>query len=84
MRSVIALPDDAEVTIEPITGYPIRALADYRGNHQSRILINPDYPFNIADLLYVVCHEAYPGYLAELIAQRTISDAGARLRRASG
>jgi hypothetical protein len=42
-------------------------MAHYLGNHQSRILINPDIPFNLADLLYVVCHEAYPGHLAELI-----------------
>lgn len=65
--AIIPLPENTEVEMEPIYGYPVRALAHYLGNQRARILINPDYPFNLADLLYVVCHEAYPGHLAELM-----------------
>lgn len=65
--AIIPLPENADVEMEPIYGYPVRALAHYLGNQRARILINPDYPFNLADLLYVVCHEAYPGHLAELM-----------------
>jgi hypothetical protein len=54
-----------EVSIESIEGMPIRAMAWYLGNHKAKILINPAYPFNLADLLYVICHESYPGHLAE-------------------
>jgi hypothetical protein len=66
-NKIIALPHDDQVTVEPIRDKPVRAMAHYLGNYQSRILINPDVPFNLADLLYVVCHETYPGHLAELI-----------------
>ncbi|HEY0736026.1 MAG TPA: hypothetical protein VGD69_14020 [Herpetosiphonaceae bacterium] len=64
---VIALPGNDHVTIEPIRDQPVRAMAHYLGSYRSRLLINPEYPFNIADLLYVVCHETYPGHVAELI-----------------
>jgi hypothetical protein len=66
-HAIIPLPPTDEVEIAPIRGQPVRAMAHYLGNYRSRILINPDYPFNISDLLYVVCHEAYPGHLAELM-----------------
>lgn len=70
--AIIPLPPTDEVEIEPIRGQPVRAMAHYLGNYRSRILINPDYPFNIADLLYVVCHEAYPGHLAELMLKEQV------------
>lgn len=66
-NSLIPLPPHDEVEIAPIRGQPVRAMAHYLGNRRARILINPDYPFNLADLLYVVCHEAYPGHLTELM-----------------
>ncbi|MBV9791771.1 MAG: hypothetical protein JOZ51_26515 [Chloroflexi bacterium] len=65
-NALIDLPDADQVTIEAIRDQPVRAMAHYLGNGRSRLLINPDYPFNLADLLYIVCHEAYPGHIAEL------------------
>lgn len=66
-NALIDLPGADQVTIEPIHDQPVRAMAHYLGNARSRVLINPDYPFNLADLLYIVCHEAYPGHIAELL-----------------
>jgi hypothetical protein len=65
-NSMIALPSDTEVVIEDLRDQPFRALAVYLGNHRSKILINQTVPFNLAELLYVVCHEGYPGHIAEL------------------
>ncbi|ULH17573.1 hypothetical protein MF271_21215 (plasmid) [Deinococcus sp. KNUC1210] len=64
---MIALPSDEKTTIEALRDVPFRAVADYLGHHRSKILINQTLPFNLAELLYVVCHEGYPGHLAELV-----------------
>ena len=42
-------------------------LAEYRGGLRSRMLVNTQRPFNVADLLYVARHEGYPGHLAEIV-----------------
>jgi hypothetical protein len=64
---MVSLPKDEEVTIEDLQDQPFRAVADYLGNYRSKILINQTVPFNLAELLYIVCHEGYPGHLAELV-----------------
>jgi hypothetical protein len=50
-----------------MNGQPFLALAEYRGGLRSRVLVNTERPFNVADLLYVACHEDYPGHLAEIV-----------------
>lgn len=49
-----------------MTGEPFLALAEYWGDLRSRV-VSTDRPFNMADLLYVACHEGYPGHLAEIV-----------------
>lgn len=65
-RALLPLPEGDEVTVEDLNDQPFRALAVYLGHFRSKVLINKELPFNVAELLYVVCHEAYPGHLAEL------------------
>jgi len=67
MRAYIDLPENEKIEVQTFTDQPFRALAHYQGNYHSRILINTSIPFNLADLLYVVCHEGYPGHLAEYV-----------------
>ena len=66
-NNIIALPNDEEISIEDLQDQPFRAVADYLGNRRSKILINRNVPFNLAELLYLVCHEGYPGHLAEIV-----------------
>ena len=47
---MIALPSDAEVTIEDLQDQPFRALAVYLGNNRSEILINQTVPFKCLTL----------------------------------
>jgi hypothetical protein len=65
--ALVGLPEGEEVTFGALSGEPFLALAEYRGGLRSRVLVNTDRPFNIADLLYVACHEGYPGHLAEIV-----------------
>jgi hypothetical protein len=66
-RALIALPSDEQVEILPVPDRPMRAAARYLGNHRSRIYLNPIVPFPLTDLFYVLCHEGYPGHLAEFV-----------------
>ena len=65
--ALVGLPEGEEVTFGALSGGPFLALAEYRGRLRSRVLVNTYRPFNIADLLYVACHEGYPGHLAEIV-----------------
>lgn len=66
-RGLISLPADEQVEIQPVVDRPIRAIACYLGDHRSRIYLNPAVPFPLTDLFYVLCHEGYPGHLAEIL-----------------
>lgn len=66
-RAALPLPEDEEVEIAPVYDQPVRGLAAYLGNHRSKILLNPAVPFPLGDLFYVLCHEGYPGHLAEIL-----------------
>jgi hypothetical protein len=62
-----------DVDIGEVHDLPVRAVADSSPTGTSRVLVNPALPFNIADLLYLVCHEAVPGHLTEIdMKQRTL------------
>ncbi len=67
LRAYIELPANEKIEVETFTNKPFRALAHYKGNYRSSILVSTSVPFNVADLLYVVCHEGYPGHLAEYV-----------------
>ena len=74
--ALVALPEGEEVSFGALTGQPFLALAEYRGDLRSRVLVNTDRPFNLAELLYVACHEGYPGHLAEIVLkERHLADA---------
>jgi hypothetical protein len=66
-QRLVPLPADTHTEIQTITDRPIRAMARYLGNHRARIYLNPAVPFPLCDLFYVLCHEGYPGHLAELV-----------------
>jgi hypothetical protein len=65
--AIIRLPEGEEVAFGAMDGGPFLALAEYQGGLRSRVLVNTQRPFNVADLLYVACHEGYPGHLAEIV-----------------
>ena len=66
-RALVPLPADTHTEIQALVDRPIWAMARYLGNHRSRVYLNPAVPFPLADLFYVVCHEGYPGHLAEFV-----------------
>ena len=66
-EAIVGLPEGEEVSFGPMTSRTALATVEYLGNLRSRITVNADWAFNLADLLYVACHESYPGHLAELV-----------------
>jgi len=66
-QALVPLPADTHTEIRALEDRPTRAMARYLGNHRSRIYLNPGIPFPLADLFYVLCHEGYPGHLAEFV-----------------
>lgn len=66
-QELVPLPADASTEIQTLVDRPARAMARYLGNHRPRIYPNPAVPFPLSDLFYVLCHEGYPGHLAEFV-----------------
>ena len=64
---IVGLPRGEEVSFGALSGEPFLALAEYQGGLRSRVLVSTDRTFNLAELLYVACHEGYPGHLAEIV-----------------
>ncbi|MEL7567468.1 MAG: hypothetical protein AAGU27_21685 [Dehalobacterium sp.] len=59
------LPANATTSCQQ-TGNPYMLAGGlYHGGLKSTVFINSNIPFNLADLLYVVSHESYPGHIAE-------------------
>jgi hypothetical protein len=67
--ALVGLPEGEDVSFGALSGGPFLALAEYQGGLRSRVLVNTHRPFNVADLLYVSCHEGYPGHLAEIVSK---------------
>jgi hypothetical protein len=65
--ALVGLPEGEDVSFGTMTGQTALAMVEYLGGLRSRIMVNADWAFNLADLLYVACHEGYPGHLAELV-----------------
>ncbi len=66
-QTLVPLPADTSTEIQALLDRPIRAMARYLGNHRSRIYLNPAVPFPLTDHFFVLCHEGYPGHLAEFV-----------------
>lgn len=59
---LVDLPQDAEIDRVLAPGAHRGA---YEGSRRGTISISDSVPFNLADLLYVVAHEGWPGHIAE-------------------
>jgi hypothetical protein len=66
-QALVPLPADTSTEIQVLVDRPARAMARYLGNHRSGVYLNPAVPFPLSDLFYVLCHEGYPGHLAEFV-----------------
>jgi hypothetical protein len=66
-QTLVPLPADTHTEIQVLVDRSARAMARYLGNHRSRVYLNPAVPFPLSDLFYVLCHEGYPGHLAEFV-----------------
>jgi hypothetical protein len=66
-NAIVALPDDEVVGCRLVEGVTFHGAGDYEGRLRSTIHINKAIPFNLADLLYLVCHEGHPGHIAESV-----------------
>lgn len=61
-RRHIQLPEGEQIRIECVAGKPWTASSRCLGNGQSVIQLNMDTAFTIDELLYLACHEGYPGH----------------------
>jgi len=61
-RRHIQLPEGENIRIEFVTGMPYTASSRCLGNSQSVVQINTDVAFHVDELLYLACHEGYPGH----------------------
>ncbi|NEE03602.1 hypothetical protein G1H10_25885 [Phytoactinopolyspora halotolerans] len=59
---LVPLPDGVSVQVELAPG---AHRGHYAGDMRATVYINDGSPFNLADLLYVVAHEGFPGHIAE-------------------
>jgi hypothetical protein len=63
--AIIRLPEGESMDIQ-ITDNPLMLAGGlYRGNLHSTFFYNDSLPVNLADLLYTVTHESYPGHITE-------------------
>jgi hypothetical protein len=68
-RELFDLPSDETVRWEVVTDVPFAGHADYLGERHTLIRINAELPISAAELLELVCHEAYPGHHAESVCK---------------
>ena len=63
--AVVDLPDGEVVELATVTQQPWGAYNWYLGGYRSRVEFNTDLPTNLARLLDMMAHEAYPGHHTE-------------------
>jgi hypothetical protein len=56
------LPPDESFTVEYVSNKPWIGYNWYKGNYQSLIQVNTDFPINIVQAIILACHEGYPGH----------------------
>ena len=61
-RQHLQLPEGEVIRVECVTGKPWTASSRCFGHGQSVVQLNIDSPFHIDELLYLACHEGYPGH----------------------
>jgi hypothetical protein len=59
------LPDGEELRVSLVSGQPWSGYNWFDGGRRSRVDINTDLPVNVASLVGLVAHEAYPGHHLE-------------------
>ncbi|MGW0247247.1 hypothetical protein ACWDYH_11475 [Nocardia goodfellowii] len=63
-EALLPLPDGIDVTVDFAPG-AFRGL--HRGGTEGTVYVDPNLPFNLADLCYVVAHESIPGHICEFM-----------------
>ena len=66
-RTFVDLPQGEEVELRTVSNQVFGGENWYLGNYRSRVELNTDLPTNMHDLLYIICHEAYPGHHTEFV-----------------
>jgi hypothetical protein len=61
-KRYIALPEGEDFRLEYVSGEVWSAYNWYKGNAQSLIQVNTDFPLSIDRALGLACHEGYPGH----------------------
>jgi len=61
-RQHIQLPEEESIRIEYVTGKAWTAFSRFLGNGKSVVQVNTDVAFHVDELLYLACHEGYPGH----------------------
>lgn len=64
-HAFVDLPAAEQVQAETVSGQLYGAANWYLGGYRSRLEINLDLPVNLASLVKLMCHEAYPGHHTE-------------------
>lgn len=67
--ALLPIPADQHDACQLMPGASFLAAGHYQGNGRATLFINSDLPFILADLLYTVAHEAYPGHIAEAVCK---------------
>ena len=62
VKSHLDLPENENFVIEYVTDKPWSAYNWFRGDAQSLIQLNTDYPIYIERAIDIACHEGYPGH----------------------
>ena len=62
VKQHLDLPDNESFEIEYVTDKPWSAYNWFKGNAQSLIQLNTDYPIYIERAIDIACHEGYPGH----------------------
>lgn len=68
-RALIDLPEGEGIELRAVTEKTWGAANWYLGNYRSRLELNTDLPRNLFNLLYLMCHEGYPGHHVEFSAK---------------
>ncbi|CAG7658988.1 hypothetical protein ACFQI7_36750 [Paenibacillus allorhizosphaerae] len=66
-NAILPLPENETIDCQRTDNPYMLAGGLYRGELRSTLFVNDSLPFILADLLYVVAHECYPGHIAESV-----------------
>ena len=76
VRPHIPLPESENVQLETTTGLGLAGRAIYQGDFRSRVLADTSGPLDLAQLVWLVAHETYPGHhVQHVLADRELVQA---------